>query len=85
MRDKDRIKPFLENLEELWMKYPDYRFGQLVYLLMDEMGQDIFFPEEGVWIDTIKRLIAKYSEYERNNPKIEYKDVDLYEVFEKYE
>lgn len=82
MRDKNRIKPFLENLEELWLRYPDYRFGQLIYLLADKIEQDIFFPEEDKWINTIDRLIAEYDEYERNNPKIEYKDVDLYEIVE---
>ena len=82
LRDPNRIKPFLENLEKLWLRYPDYRFGQLIYLLAGEIGQDIFFPEEGAWINAIERLIAEYDEYERNNPKIEYKDVDLYEIVE---
>ena len=30
MRDKSRIKPFLEEVSNIWEKYPDLRFGQLV-------------------------------------------------------
>lgn len=82
MRDTNRIKPFLDSLEKLWLRHPDYRFGQLIYLLADKIGQDIFFPEEDVWVDTIDKLIAEYDEYERNNPKIEHKDVDLHEIVE---
>jgi len=30
MRDKKRIKPLLDELEKLWNKCPDMRFGQLI-------------------------------------------------------
>jgi hypothetical protein len=30
MRDPKRIEPFLEQLKELWLQVPDWRFGQLV-------------------------------------------------------
>ncbi len=30
MRDKSRIKPFLAEVTNIWEKYPDLRFGQLV-------------------------------------------------------
>ena len=30
MRDVNRIRPFLESVAEVWEKYPDLRFGQLV-------------------------------------------------------
>lgn len=69
MRDKSRIKPFLEQVEKLWLKYPDYRFGQLIYLLSDELGRDIFFPEEDEWLKHIDVLIARQTEWEKNNPK----------------
>ena len=29
MRDKNRIKPFLERLEKVWNEVPDWRFGQV--------------------------------------------------------
>lgn len=56
MRDKNRIKPFLQKLEKLWLKYPDYRFGQIIYMLADEIGRDIFFPEEKEWEEAIDKL-----------------------------
>lgn len=56
MRDKNRIKPFLNKLEKLWLKYPDYRFGQIIYLLADEIERDIFFPEEKEWEEAISKL-----------------------------
>lgn len=30
MRKKERIKPFLKYIEDMWLEYPDYRFGQLL-------------------------------------------------------
>lgn len=56
MRDKNRIKPFLQKLEKLWLKYPDYRFGQIIYMLAGEIGRDIFFPEEKEWEEAINKL-----------------------------
>ena len=57
MRDKNRIKPFLKQLERLWLQNPDYRFGQLIYLMANEIGRDIFFPEEDEWLENINKLI----------------------------
>lgn len=30
MRDKNRIEPLLEQIKELWLKYPDLRLTQLL-------------------------------------------------------
>jgi hypothetical protein len=60
MRDKNRIKPFVNKLEELWLLYPDYRFGQIIYLLADDIGRDIFFPEEKEWLVHIENEINKF-------------------------
>ncbi|WP_022755200.1 hypothetical protein [Butyrivibrio fibrisolvens] len=30
MRNRERIRPFLDKLEEVWEDYPDLRFGQLI-------------------------------------------------------
>jgi len=62
MRNKKRIDPFLKEIGNLWKLYPDYRFGQLIYLIADEIGGDIFFPEEQEWLDKIQNLIDKRSE-----------------------
>lgn len=82
MRDPNRIEPFLQKLDELWNYLPDYRFGQLIYRLADELGQDIFFPEEDMWLEKIDRLIVEFEEYEKNNPKVEITRDDLYDLVE---
>lgn len=82
MRDPSRIEPFLQKLGELWHYIPDYRFGQLIYRLADELGQDIHFPEEDMWLEKIDKLIIEFEEYERNNPKIEITRDDLYDLIE---
>lgn len=68
MRDKKRIEPFLIELQYLWELNPDLRFGQLIYLLAEyaECG-DIFFPEEDVWLEAIRKAsIPDYSSYALN-------------------
>lgn len=30
MRDPNRIKPYFQMIEQVWEKYPDLRFSQLV-------------------------------------------------------
>lgn len=70
MRDKERIKPFLAELEKLWEVYPDFRFGQLIYLLAEKLGCDIFFPEEDTWLEAIKSVkTPDYSNYALNRGK----------------
>ncbi|HZK00816.1 MAG TPA: hypothetical protein VFC79_12445 [Tissierellaceae bacterium] len=83
MRNPDRIEPFLQKLGELWKYLPDYRFGQLIYRLANELGQDIHFPEEDVWLEKINKLIVELEEYERNNPKVEITQSDLYDLISK--
>lgn len=56
MRDINRIEPFLKELEVLWKQKPDLRFGQLIYILADEIKRDIFFPEEDEWLKHIRNL-----------------------------
>jgi hypothetical protein len=80
MRNPNRIEPFLEKLGELWHYLPDYRFGQLIYRLADELGHDIHFPEEDMWLEKIEKLIVEFEEYERNNPKVEITRDDLYDL-----
>lgn len=46
MRDKNRIKPFLEKLEGYWNKVPDWRFGQLMINFLGQLPRDPFFYEE---------------------------------------
>lgn len=64
MRDKNRIKPFLEELGIFWEKNQDLRFGQVIYILAEELKTDIFFPEEDKWLKAIKSAgIDDYSNH----------------------
>ena len=58
MRDKNRIKPFLQKLEELWLQHPDYRFSQLINLLHWNINRDPFYVEEKEWELVINKLIC---------------------------
>ncbi len=66
MRDINRIDKVTDELNKLWKeKYPDFRFGQLVYLLADKLFEDyegrkdIFIPEDDKWLEVINDLNNK--------------------------
>ena len=58
MRDPDRIHTFLEQIEDLWKKNPDLRFGQIISNVLNiRNGQcdlDPFYIEEDKFIELIK-------------------------------
>lgn len=61
MRNPDRIKPFCDELAELWVKHPDLRFGQIMsniarYMQM-EHRKDMFFMEEEELMKVIKEQL----------------------------
>ena len=58
MRNPDRIKPFLNRLEKVWNKVPDWRFGQLISNVFVSMDRDPFYPED----DEMITYFEKYFE-----------------------
>lgn len=57
MRNPDRIKPFLETIEECWSKVPDWRFGQLIENLKRKLDiEDLFYIEDKELEETIKNI-----------------------------
>jgi hypothetical protein len=61
MRDINRINPFCDELAELWSKYPDLRFGQIMsniarYTQM-EHRKDMFFMEEEELMEVIRERL----------------------------
>jgi len=58
MRDVKRIKPFLEEVEKLWEKHQDLRFGQMMYNLMAEFG-DPFYWEEDKFLEKFKQSLGE--------------------------
>ena len=57
MRDINRIKPFCDEVAELWSNWPDLRFGQIMYNISKyvqfEHGKDIFYMEDEELIDVL--------------------------------
>ena len=61
MRDINRIKPFCDELAELWAKYPDLRFGQIMsniarYVQM-EKRRDMFYFEEEELLEVLREQL----------------------------
>lgn len=57
MRDPVRIDPFLMKLSELWKKYPDLRFYQLVVIIGET--KDMFYVEEPEILKRIEELLKE--------------------------
>ena len=70
MRNPNRIKPFLEKIQGYWELNPDLRFGQIISILSDKIGRDIFYVEENEWLNAIQKFIdnsEKNYEYKTAN------------------
>ena len=67
MRDINRIKPIIEELEKSWLKVPDQRFGQFIQntisgIASDNKIEDIWFPEDKKWLEYFKKYNNKGDE-----------------------
>jgi uncharacterized protein YihD (DUF1040 family) len=74
MRDPNRISEVTTALNECWSKFPDLRFGQLVYNIHRTYGSyDMFHVEDEVWLSWIKRFQEEYGTYQeigRGKPNV---------------
>ena len=61
MRDKKRIKSFLEELQNIWEQVPDWRFFQLVCNIQ-RLGSDGFYLEDDDALARIKNLFYQKEE-----------------------
>ncbi len=60
MRDKKRIKPFLDRLGKVWEENAsDWRFGQLMVNISRSMDRDMFFSEDDEMIEFIENYFNK--------------------------
>lgn len=47
MRPIERIEPFLKELGDIWKeRFPDWRFGQLIYNFISENGDPFYWEDE---------------------------------------
>lgn len=71
MRDPNRIKPFLNELGELWQNNaPDMRFGQLIELVFTNCNKLTWLMEEPEMLDEFKHFFNE----ERSQHKLLNKD-----------
>lgn len=59
MRDKNRIKPFMEEITKCWEEVPDWRFGQLMLNVFGTSDIDPFFLEEDEMLKCFKKFFKK--------------------------
>lgn len=62
MRDKDRIKPFCDKLAGLWFNYPDLRFGQLMWNILQHLEQERknpFYMEDEAFMKELEHHLRK--------------------------
>ena len=62
MRDKNRLKNFYQELQDIHMNnFPDWRVGQMIVNVLADWqaktGRDIFFPEEDEMIQIFKDYV----------------------------
>jgi len=69
-RDPARIQPFLQALGEEWAKFPDLRFGQLMFNFIAENG-DPFHLEENEFLKRITEYINNDTAAQKVHMKIE--------------
>lgn len=56
MRPIERIEPFLKEVGDIWKeRFPDWRFGQLIYNFICETGDPFYWEEE--------EFLAKLKDY----------------------
>lgn len=56
MRDPERISKILEDIEEIWLHYPDMRFGQLVTnFIIQGRSDNFFYQEDDITQEKLKR------------------------------
>lgn len=62
MRDLKRIPRIMKKLHQVWARYPDLRFYQLVENIQNELDWPMFYIED----DEFEELIDKCLENVRN-------------------
>lgn len=67
MRPIERIEPFLKELGDIWKeRFPDWRFGQLIYNFICENG-DPFYWEDEEFLARLEAYLQPEKKEEENN------------------
>ncbi len=76
MRDKNRIEPLLEQIKELWLKYPDLRLTQLLSNVAITDGwkdNDLYHLEDDKLSDAILKFELNLRQSESAHRRIKLK------------
>ena len=57
MRDFEHREEVLKWLEELWSRYPDWRFMQMIVNMQAVFKGDMFYMDDDMFIEQIKERI----------------------------
>jgi uncharacterized protein YihD (DUF1040 family) len=57
MREFERIDRILALIQEVWIKHPDLRLTQLVYIVLHGLGDDNFYVEDTVLENRLKEFL----------------------------
>ena len=57
MRDFEHREEVFKQLEELWSRYPDWRFMQMIVNMQAVFKGDMFYMEDDMFIEQIKEKI----------------------------
>ena len=67
MRDPNRIDPFMDLVKKTWKdNCPDWRFGQFICNIFDEIGSQVFYMEEPEMLQSIEDYFNKRKEDNKN-------------------
>ena len=62
MRNPARIYPLLNKIGDVWIKNPDLRLGQLIYVILSDLDDDVYADEMfGIEDDRFETLVDAYA------------------------
>lgn len=73
MRSPSRIKIFCERLTAVWQRFPDWRFGQLVENVFQDLQQDPFFIEDKEMIEFFEMYVKSQEIISDNDLETEWR------------
>lgn len=56
MRNPEKIKPFLSEIERVWNKVPNWRFGQFMLNWLNYLEKDPFYYEDNKMLEELKKF-----------------------------
>lgn len=72
MRDPNRIDGYCARLAGIWKKVPDWRFGQLVFNLLEAYSEetrcDAFYAEDDGFFAYLEKLTNEYEVPDGEDP-----------------